>query len=63
MKGRKGGSVVPPRAYLNAVVKARWNKRKGSLPHCGFRERSKMGGQEVKGIDGLCSPCEEDHRV
>lgn len=44
MKGRKGGSVVFFRVYLNVVVKVRWNKRKGFLLYCGFRERSKMGG-------------------
>lgn len=53
---------MPPWAYLNTVVKVRWDKRKGSC-HTGFREGSKVGGQEAVGVDGLCSACEEDHRV
>lgn len=46
---------MPPRAHLNAVVKGRWDKRKESLPPCGFRERSKADGQEAMRVDGLFS--------
>lgn len=52
-----------PWAYLNAVKEARCAKWKGSLPQCGFSEGSKIGGQGARGVDGLGSPCEEDHRV
>jgi len=49
---------MPPWTYLNAVVKVKRDKRKGSC-HTGFRE----GSRRLVGVDGLCSAYEEHHRV